>query len=121
MGVYWVSFHIHSGLAGGKTYDDRYGSLDAAIKKECPSVNNRWDKTSSFVVFKSSNNNCADLARKLSAGLNRGHDIMLLRKMESKSAAIFGLNKASNLVNLMLDGDTSYLIDITPPIVRPAS
>lgn len=115
MPAYWLSFRVHSGFANGKTYSNRRNGLLEALEDECTSKYHLWDDTTSFIIFETSSTDCAAIARRLSVRLSREVDVMLIRAMNFKNAAVFGVNHAKELRKFMMDGDKSYLVDVTPP------
>lgn len=115
MPAYWLGFRVHSGSANGRTYSNRRDGLLEAIEDECTNKYHLWDDTTSFIIFETSSTNCAAIARRLSVRLSREVDVILIRAMDFKNAAVFGVNHAKELRKFMVDGDKSYLIDVTPP------
>ncbi|MEJ5081046.1 hypothetical protein [Ochrobactrum sp. MYb379] len=84
--TYVISFRIADKTVGGKTYGERRESLmEAAFTKGL----GYWDATTSFLLVNSTLNTEA-FAKKLSAGLDANHDMLVVFDPSDMSLAYFG-------------------------------
>jgi len=83
--MYVLTFRIKNETIGGKSYQDRYDALHAALKKN----NGLWYDTTSFYLMGSAESTSAIGAR-LVQGLNAQHDMLFVFDPEDMSACYFG-------------------------------
>lgn len=97
MTTIWISFRIAKKDASGKTYQQRYDALVDAVKEISDTF---WEETTSFIIFETDTdfNVAASLFK---TKISPACDLFLMRKMDSKKAAICGKNDDQDVYDMM--------------------
>lgn len=97
MATHWITFRIDSETVGGRTYQDRYGALIAAIK---PHAAKWWFEPTSFWVIRSASDR-ASVARSVKAVIALNKDLVLIGSMETTGAILVGTASSGDLADLI--------------------
>lgn len=84
---YWLSFRIENLPVSGRTYQQRYDALEAAVAADSVDM---WKETTSFIVFESNEEDIDVLALSFKAAIAPSHDYFLFRRMDSSTARFCG-------------------------------
>ena len=95
--TYWLTFRIDEHTINGKSYNERYTALYAAIQTR---ATRWWLDPTSFIAFES-DSSIDQLCTALKGALAASHDMFLLREIDRKEARLFGKQKDPDIKILM--------------------
>lgn len=98
MAGYWLSFRLDAVAVGGRTYDERWDALYAAIH-DLAGVD-YWQETSSFIVFET-DKTIDQIMTATKRAVAPSNDLVLVRALDSKNARIVGPNTDVDIFRLM--------------------
>ncbi|HEX7046196.1 MAG TPA: hypothetical protein VF275_01310 [Gammaproteobacteria bacterium] len=97
MNIYGISFRLEDGDVNGRTHDERYDALQAAI---LDGTTKFWDQTSSFFVIES-RRSIDEIAWKCKQAIEPSTDLVLVRELSGSPTRISGNNRDPDLFKLM--------------------
>lgn len=91
---YCITFRIADQTVNGKTYDDRYSSVEENARTKGMGY---WEETTSFILAES-NLNTPDFTKKVASGLSEKHDTLVVFDPTDMSASYFGKVEAVDVL-----------------------
>lgn len=96
--TYFVTFRIADREVAGKSYQQRYDAMIAALRKEDIGF---WSETTSFLLVES-NLDTRAFTQRAAAALSADHDMLLAYDPEDKSSSYFGAVKELDVLKSFL-------------------